>query len=213
MVQKGAGKQEVVNITTTEGGRREVRERHLFEAGIDIAETGDYALLLDVGQKMARRHNLCIDGQTVIEMQNLWLPPTASSIVRLEAGRHKLTAELTKDDQPTLYYKKVTGETTFRSPIAHAVDYTVFVGTPDEIIATYRELTGPCPMMPEWALGYIHCRERFHSSDEILQTASLYRIGSTGANTGGTPCNSTKTSTPTQKPSLTVSIRWMCGSC
>ena len=173
--QKGASKQEVVNITTTEGGRREVRERHLFEAVIDIAEAGDYALLLDVGQKMARRHNLCIDGQTVIEMQNLWLPPTASSIVHLEAGHHKLTAELTKDDQPTLYYKKVTGETTFRSPIAHAVDYTVFVGTPDEIIATYRELTGPCPMMPEWALGYIHCRERFHSSDEILQTARRFR--------------------------------------
>ena len=29
--------------------------------------------------------------------------------------------------------------------------------------------------MPEWALGYIHCRERFHSSDEILQTARRFR--------------------------------------
>ena len=171
----GEGQREEVNVTSTEGGKKEIRERHIFEAEIDIAEAGDYALLLDVGQKMARRHNLSIDGTPVIEMQNLWLPPTASTIVHLEAGRHTLTAELTKDDQPTLYYNKVEDETTFRSPVAEAVDYTVFIGIPDEIIATYRELTGPCPLMPEWALGYIHCRERFHSSDEILTTAKRFR--------------------------------------
>ena len=75
---------EVVNVTTTEGNKKEVRERHIFEAEIDIEEAGMYALLLDVGQKMARRHNLCIDGVPVIEMQNLWLPPTASKIVLLD---------------------------------------------------------------------------------------------------------------------------------
>ena len=171
----GAGQREVVDVTSTEGGKREVRERHIFEATINIDEAGDYALLLDVGQKMARRHNLTIDGQPVIEMQNLWLPPTASKIVHLTKGNHLLSAELTKDDKPVLYYNKVNDETTFRSPVAEAVDYTVFVGTPDEIIATYRELTGKCPEMPDWALGYIHCRERFHSSDEILQTANRFR--------------------------------------
>ena len=166
---------EVVDVTTTEGNKKEVRERHVFEATIDIEEAGAYALLLDVGQKMARRHNLCIDGVPVIEMQNLWLPPTASKIVTLDVGRHTLTAELTKDDQPTVYYNKVKDETVFRSPVATAVDYTVFVGTPDEIIATFRELTGPCPLMPKWALGYIHCRERFHSSQEILETANRFK--------------------------------------
>ncbi len=173
--RSGIGKQEVVNVTSTEGGKKEVRERHIFEASIDIIEAGDYSLLLDVGQKMARRHNLCIDGQTVIEMQNLWLPPTASKIVHLSKGHHQLTAELTKDDIPTLYYNKVKDETTFHSPLANAVDYTVFIGSADEIIATYRELTGQCPPMPKWALGYIHCRERFHSSQEILETANRFR--------------------------------------
>jgi alpha-D-xyloside xylohydrolase len=173
--QEGTGKREIVDVTSTEGGKREVRERHIFEAKIEIKEAGDYALLLDVGQKMARRHNLTIDGKPVIEMQNLWLPPTASKIVHLDRGVHQLAAELTKDDKPILYYNKVKDATTFRSPVADAVDYTVFVGTPDEIIATYRQLTGECPEMPEWALGYIHCRERFHSSDEILQTANRFR--------------------------------------
>ena len=171
----GVGEKEIVDVTSTEGGKREVRERHIFEGTISIAEEGDYSLLLDVGQKMARRHNLCIDGETVIEMQNLWLPPTASQIVHLKAGQHQLSAELTKDDQPTLYYQKVNDETVFSSPVAACVDYTVFTGTPDEIIATYRELTGKAPKMPTWALGYIHCRERFHSSDEILSTANRFK--------------------------------------
>ena len=172
---KGEGKKEEVDATSTTGNKKEVRERHIFEATLNIAETGNYALLLDVGQKMARRHNLCIDGVPVIEIQNVWLPPTASKIVFLDEGRHTLTAELTKDDQPTVYYNKVKDETLLRSPVATAVDYTVFVGTPDEIIATYRELTGPCPEMPKWALGYIHCRERFHSSQEILETANRFK--------------------------------------
>ncbi len=172
---KGEGKKEEVDATSTTGNKKEVRERHIFEAELNIEEAGNYALLLDVGQKMARRHNLCIDGVPVIEIQNVWLPPTASKIVMLDKGRHKLTAELTKDDQPTVYYNMVKDETVFRSPVATAVDYTVFVGTPDEIIATYRELTGPCPEMPKWALGYIHCRERFHSSQEILETANRFK--------------------------------------
>ena len=137
--REGAGAQEVVDVTSTEGGKQEVRERHIFEGAIS------------------------------------WLPPTASQIVHLQAGQHQLTAELTKDDQPTLYYQKVNDETVFSSPVAERVDYTVFTGTPDEIIATYRELTGKAPKMPSWALGYIHCRERFHSSDEILTTANRFK--------------------------------------
>ena len=62
-----------------------------------------------------------------------------------------------------------------RSPFADAVDYTVFVGNADEVVASYRQLTGEVPMMPQWAMGYIHCRERFHSQKEILETANRFR--------------------------------------
>ena len=171
----GEGMSEEVNITTTEGGKKELRQRNIFSAELQIAKEGDYSLLLDVGQQMARRHDLEIDGKKVMDMQNLWLPPTSSAIVHLKAGKHKVSAELTKDDKPVLYYHLVKDETTFRSPIAAKVDYTVFIGSADEVIATYRELTGPCAPMPSWALGYIHCRERFHSSDEILQTANRFK--------------------------------------
>ncbi|MBR5729907.1 MAG: DUF5110 domain-containing protein [Prevotella sp.] len=173
--EQAEGEREVVNVTTTEGGKREIRERNRFTATIETEEAGEYAILLDTGQKMARRHHLAIDGQTVIDMQNLWLPPTASQIVYLTAGTHTVEASLTHGDAPVLYYKKKGNETVFRSPVAQTVDYTVFLGSPDEIIAAYRNLTGNAPMMPKWALGYIHCRERFHSSDEILQTANRFR--------------------------------------
>ena len=171
----GSETSETVDVTSTEGGKKEVRRRNRFGTTLDIAETGDYAFLLDVGQKMARRHHLTIDGQTVIDMQNVWLPPTASQIVHLEAGRHQIEAELSNGDNPVVYIGKVSETTTFRTPQSPTVDYTVFIGTPDEIIADYRALTGQAPMMPRWALGYIHCRERFHSQAEILSTAKKFR--------------------------------------
>ncbi len=175
-VKEGStGEKSVVNVTSTEGGKQEVRESNRFVAKVNIPESGRYALLLDVGKKMARTHHLAVDGQTVMEMKNLWLPPTASAIVELQAGEHQLLAKLEKDDKPVLYYKKVADETVFRSPVAESVDYTVFAGEADEVIASYRTLTGEVPMMPDWALGYIHCRERFRSQDQIVETASRFR--------------------------------------
>lgn len=169
------GETEVVNVTSTEGGKKEVRQSNVFRAEISVEEAGEYAILLDVGQEMARRHNIVLDGETVVDVRNLWLPPTTSVQVNLTEGKHVFTAELTNGDQPVIYYRKVDNTTTFSSPVADKVDYTLFVGTPDEIIKTYRNLTGNSPMMPLWALGYIHCRERFHSSAEILENARIFR--------------------------------------
>lgn len=169
------GDAETVDVTSTEGAKQELRERFIFTSSLNIREAGRYAIMLDVGQTMARRHHLKIGKKTVLDLKNLWLPPTASAIVELEAGVYPIEAELEKEDNPKVYYKKVTDETVFRSPVAEAVDYTVFAGNADEVIASYRRTTGEVPMMPRWALGYIHCRERFHSQDEIIQTAARFR--------------------------------------
>ena len=169
------GKEVTVNVTSTEGGRRETRQDNLFSAQITVPQDGQYTILLDVGQKMARRHHLNIDGKNVIDVRNLWLPPTTSILVDLKAGTHELTAELERGDHPSIHYKKVDNYTVLHSPVAECVDYTLFVGSADEIIASYRTLTGTAPMLPEWAFGYIHCRERFHSQDELLETARRFR--------------------------------------
>lgn len=44
MPWRSGGEREVVNVTSTEGGRQEVRERHVFEGSVDIAEEGDYEM-------------------------------------------------------------------------------------------------------------------------------------------------------------------------
>ena len=169
------GNKVTVNVTFTEGGKEEVRESNVFVGKLKVESDGQYALMLDVGSLMARRHNLAIDGHTVVDMNNLWLPPTVSILVDLKAGEHNLRAELTKEDAPKVYFRKVDETTTFRSPVSNGIDYTFFAGTADEVIASYREATGEVPMLPAWALGYIHCRERFHSQKEILETASEFR--------------------------------------
>lgn len=73
------------------------------------------------------------------------------------------------------FYRKVDETTVFSSPVSNDIDYTFFAGTPDDVISSYRVLTGGSPMMPLWALGYIHCRERFHSQQEILDVANRFR--------------------------------------
>lgn len=170
-----SGDKVTVNVTSTEGGKEEVCESNVFAGSLQIESDGQYALMLDVGSSMARRHNLEIDGHTVVDVNNLWLPPTVSVLVDLKAGVHRLKAELTKEDTPKLFFRKVDQTTTFRSPVSNGIDYTFFAGTADEVIASYRAVTGEVPMLPSWALGYIHCRERFHSQKELLETASQFR--------------------------------------
>ena len=51
----------------------------------------------------------------------------------------------------------------------------MFAGKADEAIGAYRTLTGPVPEMPDWMFGYIHCRERYHSSEEILANAREFK--------------------------------------
>lgn len=174
-VEDSESKGEMVDVTSTTGGRREFRTGSTFTAELDVPQSGRWSLLLDCGRTMARRHNLVIDGKTVFDQRNLWLPPTCSAIVYLEAGKHTVSAEMEKDDTPSLGLCLVDDTTVLSSPVADAVDYTVFLGNADEITASYRALTGAIPMMPQWALGYIHCRERYHSSEEIIRSAETFR--------------------------------------
>ena len=170
-----------VNATGTAGNVRERRYFNDFDGTLEISEDGDYSILLDVGQEMARKHFLMIDADTVINANNTWLPPTSSAIVHLDKGRHKLFVSGSRGDKPSVGIRKITDVTTFSSPVAVALDYTVFSGSADEIISTYRYLTGWVPDMPDWAFGYIHCRERYDSQKELLENA--HRLKDEGYNT------------------------------
>ncbi len=164
-----------VDVTTTEGTKKEIRRSGRFSGRFTVDQPGRYAFLLDVGRKMANRYRVEIDGKAVVDMDNLWLPPTTSWIIELPAGEHNVTLQAGAEDHPTLTFRKIDDTTTLRSPVADALDYVVFAGDADAVIASYRKLTGAAPLPPLWALGYIHCRERFKSQDELLTTAAEFR--------------------------------------
>jgi alpha-D-xyloside xylohydrolase len=160
-----------VNATGTAGNVRERRFFNDFNGELTVKKSADYSILLDVGQDMARKHFMKIDDDTVMNANNTWLPPTSSVIVHLERGTHKVFVSGSRGDKPTVGIREVTNTTTFSSPVAVALDYTVFTGSADEIISSYRNLTGKVPEMPDWAFGYIHCRERYDSQKELLENA------------------------------------------
>ena len=92
--ESAEGASERVNVTTTSGNREEVRMSNRFGADIEVESDGMYSLLLDVGQSMARRHNIVIDGKTEVDVRNIWLPPTVSTKLYLKKGKHHVSAEL-----------------------------------------------------------------------------------------------------------------------
>jgi alpha-D-xyloside xylohydrolase len=176
LTRASTGQESTVDVTTSTGTSRQVRREGEFTGSLDVQSAGKYAFMLDIGQKMAQRYHIEIDGKTIIDFANRWLPPTTSWFGELTAGHHTVRVIGEQDDKPVLFWRASANQTVLRSPVAQAVDYLVFAGpTPDEVIASYREVTGPAPLMPAWAYGYIHCRERFHSSQEILDTAAEFR--------------------------------------
>ena len=64
----------------------------------------------------------------------------------------------------------------FSSEVADAIDYYFLYGPDfDNIIADYRELTGPAPMFGKWAYGFWQCKNRYRSQEELLGVAHQYR--------------------------------------
>jgi alpha-D-xyloside xylohydrolase len=62
------------------------------------------------------------------------------------------------------------------SEVGNRVSFFVIAGDgTDEIYEGYRLLTGATPMLPKAAYGYIQCKQRYASQDEVLKVAKGYR--------------------------------------
>jgi alpha-D-xyloside xylohydrolase len=174
--KRAVGDAQTADVTTTKGNARVERRSATFDGVFDLATAGDVAFLYDCGRKMASRYHIEIDGQVVVDHANLWLPPTTSFIAHLSAGAHQVRIEADAADAPVLRYGPCADGTLWRSAVADAIDYVVIAGPdPKACLSGFRDLIGETPLPPVWAFGYIHCRERFHSSDEILSIAREFR--------------------------------------
>ena len=66
--------------------------------------------------------------------------------------------------------------TRWTSDVGQRVSFFVIAGkTYDEIYSGYRSLTGDTPMLPKSAYGYIQCKQRYASQEELMAVAKGYR--------------------------------------
>lgn len=164
-----------VEVTTTSGIRKVSRRQSLYTGKFTLDKNGEYAIMLDHGD-MENRHLLIIDDSVVIDQANFWLPPAVSVLVNLSAGEHSAQVVCKMSNNPGLAWRLADNTTTFRSPHTRSLDYVVFYGNyADQVIASYRNLSGNAPLFPQWAYGFWQCRERYTSSDHLIETVKEFR--------------------------------------
>ncbi len=65
----------------------------------------------------------------------------------------------------------------FSSEAGRQLDYYFLYGhNMDEVIGAYRHVTGRSPIAPRWAMGLWQSRERYKTSEEILNTVKEFRL-------------------------------------
>ncbi|HEV8369343.1 MAG TPA: TIM-barrel domain-containing protein [Pyrinomonadaceae bacterium] len=135
--------------------------------------TGVYGFVLTSDNR--NRLELEVNAQSVIKLNNEWMPTTATGFMPLEGNKeYEVSARGGKGVQ--LAFRNPQDTTTFRSEVGQAIDYYFFYGPElTHVISDYRRLTGQAPLFPKWAYGFWQCRERYHSQREILDTAAEFR--------------------------------------
>jgi len=127
---------------------------------------------------------LWIDGELVFDRwrQN-WNPWYHNFRLEMQPGeRHTIRVEwlpdggyfrlLHLDPQPRAEQHEVS----MSSDVAHALDYYFVAGeNMDDVIAGYRELTGPAVMLPRWVYGFWQSRQRYTTQEELLNVLREYR--------------------------------------
>ncbi|HNX04849.1 MAG TPA: glycoside hydrolase family 31 protein, partial [Opitutales bacterium] len=136
----------------------------IFKAPAD----GRYGILLESGTPLSYEARLSLDGREIAARGQ-------SLFVDLKAGKHTFVASAT-GAAPSLYIRSRDSQFSLASPVADALDYVVFAGPdPDDVVAAYRLVTGAAPMLPEWAYGFIQCRERYQTQQELLDSLAGFR--------------------------------------
>jgi len=150
-----------------------------WEGSVEAQTTGDYQFQTYSDGNL----KVWIDGQLVVNhWRQGWLPWYDLARVRLEAGqRYRLRIDWVKDDNPLamqLRWKTPAADsaTSLWSQVADGVDYYFMYGPEvDQVIAGYRRLTGPAPMMPQWVFGLWQSRQRYKTAQESLDIVKGFR--------------------------------------
>jgi alpha-D-xyloside xylohydrolase len=127
---------------------------------------------------------LWVDDRLVINhWRQGWLPWKDVAKVRLEAKRRtKIRLEWSKDqnmETVQLLWKTPLGDpqaTSLWSEVGDGIDYYFVYGPDlDKVVAGYRRITGPAPMIPRWALGLWQSRQRYETAKASLDVVEGFR--------------------------------------
>ncbi len=150
-----------------------------WEGDVVPNETGDYLLETFFNNGL----RLWVDGQLVIShWRQGWLPWWSVARVHFQAGQsYHLKMEWTKEqgmETVKLLWKTPSHnpDTSLWSEVGQGIDYYFIYGPElDKVIAGYRQITGPVPMMPEWIFGFWQSRQRYKTQQESLDVLAKYR--------------------------------------
>ena len=150
-----------------------------WEGEVQADQAGDYQFQTFSNDGI----QVWVDDQLVIShWRQGWLPWINVARVRFEAeSRHRLRVEWSKGDGGDvmqLFWKTpAAGQTTsLWSEVGDGVDYYFVYGPElDQVVAGYRRITGPAPMMPRWAFGLWQCRQRYKTQQESLDAIAGFR--------------------------------------
>jgi alpha-D-xyloside xylohydrolase len=157
-----------------------------WKGEIEPKTTGDYTFQTFSNSGI----KLWIDDRLVINhWRQGWLPWKEVARVRLEAGRRaKIRLEWSKDqnmETVQLLWKPALASpapsqnaatTSLWSEVGDGIDYYFVYGPElDKVVAGYRRVTGPAPMIPRWALGLWQSRQRYETSKASLEVVEGFR--------------------------------------
>jgi alpha-D-xyloside xylohydrolase len=152
--------------------------RWLGEVEPDV--TGDYTFQTFSNNGI----KLWVDDRLVVNhWRQGWLPWKDVAKVRLEAKRrYKIRLEWSKDQGmetvQLLWKTPLPGlqSTSLWSEVGDGIDYYFVYGPElDTVVAGYRRITGPAPMIPRWALGLWQSRQRYETAKASLDVVDGFR--------------------------------------
>ena len=80
------------------------------------------------------------------------------------------------DTETSMIFDSEKEKMTFILDTTNELSYYVIIGENfEEIIKLLRNLTGRTPMLPRWAYGYIQSKERYNSSEELIDTVLKFK--------------------------------------
>jgi alpha-D-xyloside xylohydrolase len=156
--------------------------RITWEGNLEPQESGLYHFLL----YYAGYTKIWVDGELMVDQwRTAWNPSVAKFQVEMEAGeKYPVKLEWFPDGGVSYVGLKALSPVdpleqqnlSFFSEMGDEINYYFMKGNSmDEVISSYRYVTGKAQVMPKWSMGFWQSRERYKTQEELLDVLHEFR--------------------------------------